>query len=128
MKKSENLTIRNGVLSFENYFGETLSYVEIYHTKRMYSAMPQVRLYNIPNETKVANIFNFKYQLGWGALVEFWKIAFLTASGQQYRSKEDFTCAIRAEDDGHVIIGVNGESKRMYVSFSSSSSCSTGLY
>ena len=66
MREEANLTIRQGVLSFENYFNETLSQVEIYHTKRTYTAAPQVTLYSVANQMRVANIFSFKYQLGWG--------------------------------------------------------------
>ena len=47
--------------------------------------------------------------------------------GQTWVSEYDFSCQIKPEDNHTVIIRVNGDSKRMYVSFPNSNSCSTAL-
>ncbi|MEQ4675942.1 hypothetical protein ABN063_15365 [Providencia vermicola] len=56
-----------------------------------------------------------------------WKVTFITESGEIWSSNKFLSCNFSSSDNGEATVGINGDSKRMYVAFPSSSSCSIGL-
>lgn len=56
-----------------------------------------------------------------------WSVNFKTERNELWASKKVLTCDYFSEDDGNVTIGVNGDSKKMYVAFPSLKSCSVDL-
>ncbi|MEQ4690460.1 MULTISPECIES: hypothetical protein [Providencia] len=110
-----------GSLDFENYWGEKLIYVEIYHYmsnifngNRLLTSFKKTT--DVEDKTTVVGALQFSYVLGDLEYLDYWGIKFITASNEIYSSDDGGRCSIRAEDGGKVILGVNGESKRMYIS------------
>ncbi|MEY0975885.1 hypothetical protein AB7196_08020 [Providencia rettgeri] len=122
-----------GLATFENFWGEDLSSVVIEHyvnnlsnsrTKKYPSSQT---LSKIANKAVMKDIFAFKYELGINDSYDYWVVEITTKSGKKYRTKSSFYCSITFEDKGKVVLGVNGDFKRLYVHFPSSSDCSTAF-
>ncbi|MEY0233450.1 hypothetical protein [Providencia manganoxydans] len=120
-----------GNLDFENYWGEKLFSVEIIHylsdiinVAEIYSMYKKIMY--VDDKTKVTDAMRFKYSLGDLGYLDYWKIKIITDNNEVYSSNGSVRCSIRPEDNGKVIMGVNGESKRMYISMVSGS-CSISL-
>ncbi|MEY0233449.1 hypothetical protein [Providencia manganoxydans] len=120
-----------GVLDFENYWGERLLYVEVtHHVDSIFNEHPRLsqsmNFQGVDDKTKLSNVMYFKYKLGDMNGLDFWTVHIMTESGINYTTKKLLRCSIRDEDHGRVILGVNGESKSMYVSMASGT-CSVPL-
>ncbi len=123
---------RIGLISFENFWGERLSWVKITH---YLDNLIHVNYWNkhfyiiedIEDKEVRDNLFAFDYEVGSDSYFNYWQLEVITEKGSKYKTKERFYCSLSYDDDGKVILSVNGDSKRMYVYFSSSSSCSTAL-
>ncbi|MEQ5754871.1 MULTISPECIES: hypothetical protein [unclassified Providencia] len=131
MKNKINESFFN--LTFENYWGEHLIQVGIdmdpdpnpYHPSKTYfQDNGNISIRHIDNKQHITLKEQFYYSL---EDTHYWRIFFITKYGQTWISEYGFSCQIKPEDNHTVIIGVNGDSKRMYVSFPNSSSCSTAL-
>lgn len=117
-----------GHLTFENFWGQNLKKVILTH-----SLGPAVTLLDdkkelgaVEDKEILTDILGFKYLIG--TTTDYWHIAFWTQTGSIYESSLGFSCNITASDHGKVTLGINGESQRMYVSFPSSSTCSTAIH
>lgn len=133
MSNDNNVVISNhiGILDFENYWGEKLIKVEITHYISSFfndlksSLVHKIRE-DIDDKTKFDNFMSFSYSLGDAGNLDYWIITFVTESMKIYSTKGGKRCSITSEDEGKVILGVNGESEKMYISMASGS-CSTRL-
>ncbi|MDD9338846.1 MAG: hypothetical protein PV362_04145 [Providencia heimbachae] len=137
MKIDENIinTERyyHGLATFENFWGEDLILVEIHYHISDIINNSEARFYkrkfirNVPDKSILKDVFSFKYELGVSGSYDYWQVLIETQSGKVYKTKDNFYCSIKKEDHGQVTLGVNGESKKLYVHFPSSSDCSTAL-
>nr|WP_282557177.1 MULTISPECIES: hypothetical protein [Providencia] len=122
-----------GLATFENFWGEDLTRVEIHYYISDIINSSEPRFYkrsfmrNVPNKSILKDVFSFKYELGVFDSYDYWQVLIETQSGRVYETKSNFYCSIKKEDHGQVTLGVNGESKKLYVHFPSSSDCSTAL-
>ncbi|EPL9570596.1 hypothetical protein MMK73_002680 [Providencia rettgeri] len=99
-------------VTFENYFGEDLLEVMLFRK------MASHTIYDIKDKEKKIDIATFYAIEGED---ENWHVQLLTASGEYWRSASLIECRTKKEDGYKIILGVNGESKRVYAAFSSSS-------
>ncbi|MGL4675297.1 hypothetical protein J6836_00145 [Providencia sp. R33] len=106
-------------VTFENHFGEDLIEVMLFRNLEFHI------IHDIKDKEEKIDIATF-YAIE-GEKDENWYVQFLTASGEYWRSASFIDCSTTKEDDYKIILGVNGESKRVYAAFSSSSSCSAAL-
>ncbi|HEQ1858948.1 TPA: hypothetical protein VEO38_003805 [Providencia alcalifaciens] len=127
-------------ITFENFWGEELRYATITHTdstypdeydfkqqydiKQQYGGNDTETLYHIEDKKILTDAIKFKYVPN---LKDYWNITITTMYGQIWFTESRLPCSIKPEDNHRVIIGVNGQSKRMYVAFPASSTCSTAL-
>lgn len=127
------VTIQGGILDFENYWGEKLASVTITHYvndiinisgKEKYTSINHI--VNIYDKATVSNALRFDYALGNAFLLDFWEVRIETESNEVYSTEIGLRCSIEDKDNGKVILGVNGESKKMYVSMASGN-CSAYL-
>ncbi|MEX5890466.1 hypothetical protein AB6H11_07565 [Providencia vermicola] len=122
-----------GEADFENFWGEELSEVVIRHHVESHAIYNNSRLltekvyHDIPDKTILKNVFYFLCEIGIDNSYDYWYVKIKTKSGKVYKTKTNFYCSIRESDHGKVILGVNGESRRLYLDFPSSSNCSTAL-
>lgn len=128
------MSYREFTLTFENYWGEDLILVEINFleppspygvSKTNYSDYGEALIRHVSNGQHITLDEKFPYYLDQS---HYWRISFITKYGQTWASDFGFTCQIKPEDNDTVIIGINGDSKRMYVAFPESSTCSTSLH
>lgn len=120
-----------GVLDFENYWGKKLAKVKVVHyISNKYDTSYLSPVYqefeNVNDKSAIRNAMNFSYELGNDGALDYWMIRFTTENNETYYSSSSLRCSVRAEDNGKVILGINGESERMYVSMASGN-CSVGL-
>lgn len=64
---------------------------------------------------KITNAISFTYSLGSSLLLDYWKVKIIIESGNTYCSNS-LRCSIGTEDNGKVILGVNGEFEKSYFS------------
>lgn len=105
-------------VTFENYFGEDLIEAMLFRNTFFHT------IYNIKDKEERADVVTFYAIEGER---DSWGIQFITASGQYWRSTSSINCDVKEADNNKIIIGINGESKRIYAAFSSSSPCSAAL-
>jgi hypothetical protein len=74
-----------------------------------------------------AGPMEFTYELGDGSPNDYWWIKFVTNSGIEYKCKDDFSCSVRAGDDGIVYLTLHGDSSTLKVKKNHSSSCSCDM-
>lgn len=130
---NETISLMIGGCDFENYWGEKLVVVDIIHYMSNIFDVDQnnndiVRLFDVNDKTKIFNTMIFIYGLGSVDLLDYWKVKIITESGKVYSSRSGLRCSIKNEDRGNVILGVNGNAKRMYISMTDSGSCSKPLW
>ncbi|HEQ1857422.1 TPA: hypothetical protein VEO38_000929 [Providencia alcalifaciens] len=80
--------------------------------------------------TIIEDAMEFIYQRGIGKPSDHWIVDFTTIDNLRYRSAVDYSCDINitdALDEGKVILGVNGESSRLYTVLADDSKCSTSI-
>ncbi|WP_369427451.1 hypothetical protein [Providencia sp. PROV236] len=121
-----------GYCDFENYWGEELIEVEFTHFVSGLIDQSEVYgtskiIHNVPDKTKITDAFVFRYAVGPWDRYDYWTIKIHTKSGKMYQSKRRFYCSLGEQDDGRVILGVNGDAKTFYVAFPVSSGCNTEL-
>ncbi|HHR5900419.1 TPA: hypothetical protein ACS7XC_001318 [Providencia alcalifaciens] len=128
------ITIYQGDISFENYWGESLKMIYIeHHLADIHNSLGSKRLlrnrfyHDIPDKTKIDNVMWFSYELDTMESYNHWYVYIITENGKRYRSKSNFYCSITRADEGKVILGVNGESERLYVHYPASSGCSVKM-
>lgn len=116
-----------GLATFENFWGKNIKKISLGHTAMLFGVgmINEYILEDIPNKGIVKDCFGFKYYLGVGS--DMWHIEFWTEDGEYYKSSYNFYCNLTASDNGKVIMGINGESKRLYLDFPSSANCSTQI-
>nr|WP_282667096.1 hypothetical protein [Providencia rustigianii] len=120
------MTIERCHITFENFWGEDLNKVRIIHDiSDLHSPVQGMYLYNVKNLSTTPDALSFFYRV---EDPHHWIVEFVTQSGKHWRSSVNFTCQIKPEDNHQVILGINGESKRLYAAFPASSSCSTELF
>lgn len=68
----------------------------------------------------------FRYSLGDLGYLDYWMITITTEDNEIYSTNGSHRCSIEEKDNGKVILGVNGDSKKMYISMVSGS-CSSSL-
>lgn len=56
-----------------------------------------------------------------------WKVIVITIDDEVYETDGYFSCSITASDKDVAVVGVNGDTKTAYISFSESGSCSEKL-
>lgn len=119
-------------VTFENFWGEELKTVTIYCSDNSINLKPKENniyflrsISHIKDKEIVSDGLTFDYNPD---KKTFWRVQFTTLYDQFWISIHDFTCAIKPEDNHRIILGVNGESKRLYAAFPASSSCSTELF
>ncbi|WP_323085551.1 hypothetical protein [Providencia alcalifaciens] len=120
----EFIKTKKGIATFENFWGEELKSVFLRHTSLRTS---EITLTHIADKQIIPDALEFIYQRGIGKPSDYWDVRIETASGRKYQSTHRFSCSIYDEDAGRVILGVNGESERLYVSYPASGDCSTGM-
>ena len=118
-------------ITFENFWGEELRHVTISHSdstyadmKHEYSESDTETIHHIENKQILTDIIKIPYIPN---LKDYWNITITTMYGQTWFNEGKLSCSIKPEDNHRIIIGVNGQSKRMYAAFPASSSCSTAL-
>lgn len=116
-----------GYATFENFWGKDIKNVTLTHSADVpWGSMKDWQhIEHVPNKGILENCFGFKYYIGVGS--DIWHIKFWTYDREVYECKHDFSCNITSGDGGRVILGINGESRKLYAHFSSSSDCSTGI-
>ncbi|HHR5880626.1 TPA: hypothetical protein ACS7XF_000537 [Providencia alcalifaciens] len=121
-----------GYCSFENYWGEEIVNLDLKHyvsgffdTSVTHGSFN--RITNIQDKTRQEKALVITYQKVAIDKYDYWNIAFETKSGKIFKTKNNFYCSISFLDSEYITLGVNGEEKTFYVSFSSSSGCSTKL-
>lgn len=133
MNNENNMTasMYTGSLDFENYWGKKLVSVEIIHylssifdSGKFYSVYKKIN--NIEDKTVVPNAMGFRYSLGDFGYLDYWMITITTEDNEIYSTNGSHRCSIEEKDNGKVILGVNGDSKRMYISMTSGN-CSSSL-
>lgn len=121
-----------GYCDFENYWGEELTRVDLVHyvsglIDKTKLFMTSKTLLNVPDKTSLKKELAIQFQRNSIESYDFWEVTIHTKSGKVYRTKDRFYCSIAYFDSENVILGVNGDARTLYVSFSSSSGCSTKL-
>lgn len=112
-----------GLVTVENFWNENIKRLElIINTSDIYST--DKLFYNIKDKQILKDAYNFVFF--YGKQIS-WKVAFETESGEVWGNSIFLPCNFTTSDNGKATIGVNGGSKRMYVAFPSSSSCSIAL-
>lgn len=116
-----------GEVVLENQWGKTLLEVYIRHRRGNDTNREDSNLfYSIPAGERTASM-RFFYTIG-TLDFDYWWIKFTTIDGEEYQTnKYNFFCNITSSDDGTVVIKIDSNTKKMYVSFSSSSGCSQSL-
>lgn len=125
-----------GLASFENYWEEELESVTLSHKVKSrniifgdHSRLETSETFNnVPMQGKLIDVFPFKYEIGVENSYDYWEVHIRTKSGREFKSKPNFSCAIRKEDKGRVIMGVNAQSLRCYLAFPASGGCSTPMF
>lgn len=121
----------SGKLDFENYWGEQLSEVRISHyTSSLFDGPENYKAFatleDVKDKSKISDAMSFSYALNDSGSLDFWSIRLTTESGKVYITAASLRCSIEASDNGKVILGVNGDSKKMYVAMVSGD-CSINL-
>ncbi|NIH04722.1 hypothetical protein [Providencia rettgeri] len=121
-----------GYCDFENYWGETLSHVELTHfvagyfdvTKKLATS---IKLYDIPDKSELKKVFAILFERNKIDSYDFWSIKFMTKKGEVYKTKEPLRCTISIDDSEYVILGINGDKKTFYIAFSTMIGCNKKL-
>lgn len=116
-----------GYATFENFWGKDIKNVTLTHFADVFwnNTLDKLHIEHVPDKGILENCFGFKYYIGAGS--DIWHIKFLTYDGEVYECKKNFSCNITSGDGGRVILGINGESRKLYVDFPSSSDCSSNI-
>lgn len=121
-----------GRCAFENYWGEELFSYEIYHYVSDFinveeKDMKYSKGIYLPHAATDEKAMVFSYYLNDASRLDYWKVLITTKSGLKYSSNSFIRCSIEEIDEGKVTIGVNGESKRLYISYPKSGGCSKAM-
>lgn len=115
-----------GIVSVENYWGTAVDTIYVTHkSDGSYSSEGHTK--RIEHGERKDNVLHFYYRLGLFSPLDYWKVTIHTTDNKIYSTDTYFSCSIAEEDNGRVIIGINGEAKTAYVAFPKSGSCSERL-
>lgn len=113
-----------GTVTLENFWGEPLKLMKLTHLSLRTST---VELKDVPQGAIIKDAMAFIYQRGLGKPLDYWILDIVTQENTRYRSEPLYDCSLYATEsptEGHVIVGVNGESKRIYTALDSGERCS----
>ncbi|ATG16935.1 hypothetical protein GKR56_12660 [Providencia alcalifaciens] len=116
-----------GTVTLENFWGEPLKLMKLTHLSLRTST---VELKDVPQGAIIKNAMEFIYQRGIGKPRDYWILDIVTQDNTRYRSEPMYDCSIDetgTPTEGHVIVGVNGESKRIYTVLDSGDRCSDSM-
>lgn len=117
-----------GYVTVINNWGVTLDELCIRHRRGNNKDLEDVtNCLSIKNNTESIQVLTFYYQNGFGAPFDYWWIKFKIAGGKEYKIKDNFFCNITKDDDGTATLTIDGDSEKLNVSFSQSSSDSTSI-
>ncbi|MEQ4675551.1 hypothetical protein ABN063_13375 [Providencia vermicola] len=117
---------QKGFVSIENYWGDKIKSIIVMHSADNIEKTEGV-VNNINHGEKEENVFQFHYQTNLFPFKNRWKVIVITIDDEVYETDGYFSCSITASDKGVAVVGVNGDTKTAYVSFSKSGSCSERL-
>ncbi|CDL81269.1 hypothetical protein [Xenorhabdus szentirmaii] len=124
---TEFITTHTGHVSFKNGWGEDISSLTVRHRRSNDPGEEEIKaVYNIPSGKEI-KVMDFTYETGAGSSFDYWWIKFITNSGKEYQIKDNFYCSVSSSDDGNVKLRVDGADKKLYVTFSHSSSCQVSI-
>ncbi|MEY1522120.1 hypothetical protein, partial [Providencia manganoxydans] len=111
-----------GKVTLENFWNSDLKSFSITHThdKILHLGTSHTE-YDIKDKQIIHNAYTLIYTPQYD---DYWNVTITTANGDIWHNTSRLKCNIKKEDNGNVIIGVNGDSQRMYVAFPFSSTCS----
>lgn len=124
---SEFARSAKGMLAFENFWGVTMRSLIITHSSIRTSV---AEFQYVRHGTIIEDALEFIYQRGIGKPSDYWTVDFTTIDNLRYRSELGYRCDINitdAPDEGKVILGVNGESSRLYTVLADDSKCATDI-
>ena len=112
-----------GLVTVENYWNENIKELEL-----VINTSDFMKTYKVFNDIKDKQVLKdaYSFVFSYGKQIS-WRVTFITESGETWGNGSFLPCNFATSDNGKAIIGVNGDSKRLYVAFPSSSSCSMAL-
>ncbi|MGG4664232.1 hypothetical protein [Providencia vermicola] len=117
---------QKGFVSIENFWGDKIKSIIVMHSADNIEKT-EGAVNNISHGEKEENVFQFYYQTHLFPFKNMWKVIVITTDDEVYETDGYFSCSITASDKGVAVVGVNGDTKTAYVSFSESGSCSEKL-
>lgn len=113
-----------GIITIENFWNEDLKLFRLIRSSDDIGVPSTKEFYNLKVRQVLPNVEHFVFmthdQFQWGVRI-------ITANDEIWYSNGLFHCQISQRDNWQVTIGVNGDSKTMYVAPKSSGSCSRQL-
>lgn len=120
------MIIKNGHATIENYWGEKLKYITVFHSFKGLKDTTAT-FFNPGHGESEKDSLTFYYYTGVFSPQNYWGIRIRTMDDHMYSLMDTFYCSITESDHGKAIIGVNGVSQTVYINFPSSSGCSKKL-
>ncbi|ENR5392772.1 hypothetical protein PWM41_002524 [Providencia rettgeri] len=112
-----------GLVTVENYWNENIK-----EFKLVINTSNFTNTYKVFNNIKDKQVLKDAYSFVFFYEKQIsWQVTFITESGETWGNDSFLPYNFATSDNGKAIIGINGDSKRLYVAFPSSSSCSMAL-
>ncbi|WP_299768232.1 hypothetical protein [uncultured Dokdonia sp.] len=132
LKGSENeqgeVTDLFGFVTVLNNWGVSLKELTIRHRRGNDPNEQEEMTYeNIPVGGKTEPL-RIKYETGIGSANDYWWVKFVTIGNETFQCKDNFYCSISSDDDGEVLLTLEGDRIDMDVTFNESIGCSVDLY
>lgn len=113
---------RVGLISVENLWRETFSSIKTTHYLDGFLHVDYFNKHfyivkNINDKEMKNNSFYFSYYIGVNSPFNYWQLEIITESGVKYITKERLYCSVSHSGDENVMIRVDEEFKRIYISF-----------
>ncbi|MGE7416257.1 hypothetical protein [Methylobacterium tarhaniae] len=120
-------TDHSGIVYLQNDWGVDLAQLTIRHRRSNDpDKQEEQTFYNVVAGDSVGPMA-ITYTTGAGSPFDYWWVKFVTQNGSTFDCKDNFYCSISSDDDGRVMLRLDGSDSELYVSFSSSSGCSVSI-
>lgn len=117
-----------GHVYIQNDWGEDFYSVTVRHRRGNESSKQEEKTFYGLAAGKKAGPLDITYTTGAGSPFDYWWVKFITnITKKTYTIKDNFYCYISSSDNGTVNLRLDASTKKMYVTFSSSSGCTVSI-
>ncbi|WP_337998203.1 hypothetical protein [Oleispirillum naphthae] len=121
------LSERTGSVYTKNDWGTDMASLTVRHRcGNDPDKQEETTYYNVATGSTVGP-FSIGYETGAGSPFDYWWIKFMLNNGKVYTIKDNFYCYISSSDSGRVDLRIDGAESKLFVKFSSSSSCKVSI-